>query len=348
MRYFTTALLLAASSSLFAQDVITWVDGTTTDRARVSDFNVIEIKWLGGGSSDKRSSDQVLDLSVAKVQETFKRGYAAKDQNAADTADMFLGVAREEMTKTPFLAQFGLWEAGKFLMEVGKEAEAFPIFDELMTKLPDSGFVPRAMAMKLDYYFATGKVKNAAKLAKDYRELATTKGFPIGYVNEADFYVVMSGAGGIKPAELRGQLENLMARTESSSPMVANRCRLQVANSWRLEGKIEEAQALYTRLAQAKIIDTSTLAGAMLGTGHLYLAKASGGDKEAYREAMLAFLHVYIDTPGASPDIIAEALYHGADAATKWGGNDHRLVAGRLRYMLRSDSRFNDTEWAKK
>ncbi len=349
MRHFTTALLFAAaSSSLLAQDVITWIDGTTTEHVRVSDFTVIEIKWLGGGNSDKRSSDQVLDVSVAKVLEAFKRGYAAKEQNAAETADMFLGVARQELTKTPFLAQFGLWEAGKFLMEVGNEDEAFPIFDELITKLPDSGFVPRAMAMKLDYYFATGKVKNATKFAKDYRELATTKGFPIGYINEANFYVVMSGAGGVKPAELRSQLENLTAQTETSSPMVANRCRLEVANSWRREGKLEEAQALYTRLTQAKIIDKSTLASAMLGTGHLHLAKANGGDTESYREAMLAFLHVYIDTPGASPDIVAEALFHGADAATKWGGNDHRLVAGRLRYMLRSDTRFSDTEWAKK
>ena len=216
MRYFTTALLLAASSSLFAQDVITWVDGTTTDRARVSDFNVIEIKWLGGGSSDKRSSDQVLDLSVAKVQETFKRGYAAKDQNAADTADMFLGVAREEMTKTPFLAQFGLWEAGKFLMEVGKEAEAFPIFDELMTKLPDSGFVPRAMAMKLDYYFTPDRKRGDS----DFEWAFAKTGF-----------VLKKGKGAI-PADLLGKL--LPEGTAAD----------EVRGEWQLTGKVGQRLVL--------------------------------------------------------------------------------------------------------
>jgi hypothetical protein len=344
-----TALLLAATVPVAAQDVITWIDGTTTDRARVSDFTTHEIKWTAGGSGDKKPSDQVMDLSVAKVRETYKRGYAAKEQNGAETPDLFLGVAREELAKSPFLAQFGLWEAAKFLMESGKEAEAFPLFDELITKLPESGFVPRALAMKIDYYLATGKGKSADKVAKDYKELATTKGFPNGHVHEASYYAIMAQAAtGGKLAELRGQLESLATLTESSYALVANRCRLQIAHSLRNEGKGEEALQLYNRLGQAKVIDKSTLAGAMLGTGHLHLAKGSDADKESFRSALISFLHVYIDTPEASPDIVAEALFHGADAAIKWGGSDHRLIAGRLRNMLRTDSRFSDTEWAKK
>jgi hypothetical protein len=95
-------------------------------------------------------------------------------------------------------------------------------------------------------------------------------------------------------------------------------------------------------------VDATTLAGAMLGTGHLQLAMGKDNDKEPYRAALLSFLHVYLDTGNAAPDVVAEALYHGAEAALKWGGNDHRLIAGRLRYLLRNDDRFSETEWVKK
>ncbi|MEZ5963926.1 MAG: tetratricopeptide repeat protein [Planctomycetota bacterium] len=350
MRPIPAWLFLAAAPALSAQDVIHWVDGTTTDRCRVSDFTVIEVKWQGGGGSDHKSSDQVVDLKVEKVLDRYKRGFDAKNNNAEDTPDLFLGVARQDLTKAPFMAQFGFWEAGKFLMEAGKAAEAFATFDELIQKLPDSGFVPRAYAMKLDYYLSSGKAKSADKLAKEYKELATTKGYPNGYLHEASFYGIMADAvaGTLKPNELRSQLQNLIAQTESSFPMVANRCRLQVADSWRREGKADEAMTMYERIAKEKVVDTTTLAGAMLGTGHIQFGKGTESDKEPYREAMLSFLHVYLDTPAASPDVVAEALYQASEAALKWGGTDHRMIAGRLRYMLRSDSRFGETEWAKK
>lgn len=350
MRPLSAWLLLAAVPALSAQDVITWADGTTTDRCRVSDFTVIEVKWQTGGGNDRKSSDQVVDLKVEKVLERYRRGFDAKQNNAEDTPDLFLGVARQDLTKAPFIAQFGYWEAGKFLIEAGKAADAFATFDELIQKLPDSGFVPRAYAMKLDYYLSTGKAKSADKLAKEYKDLATTKGYPNGYLHEASFYSIMADAvgGALKPNELRSQLDNLIAQTESSFPLVANRCRLQVANSWRQEGKMDEARSLYERIAKEKVVDNSTLAGAMLGIGHLQFAKGSESEKEAYREAMLSFLHVYIDTPNAGADVVAEALFQASEAALKWGGTDHRMIAGRLRYMLRSDSRYSGTEWAKK
>lgn len=350
MRSSAALFFFAACAPLAAQDVITWVDGTTTERCRVTDFTTLEVKWTAGSGSDRKSSDQVADLRVEKVRDVYRRGFASKEQMGSDTAENFIGIARQEMAKSPFIAQFGLWEAAKFLIEAGHEAEGFPILDELIEKLPDSGFVPRAYAMKLDYYLATGKAKSAETVAKAYHDAATTKGYPDGYVHEASYYVLLAKAagGGFKPNELRRELEVLASRTENSHPLVANRCRLQIAHILRQEGKPDEALALYNRICESKAVDQSTLAGAMLGIGHVHLARGNEVDKEPYREAMLAFLHVCIDTPNASPDIVAEALFHGAEAALKWGGTDHRLIHGRLRHMLRSDARYDDTEWAKR
>lgn len=342
--------LAAAAPALVAQDVITWVDGTTTDRCRVTDFTVIDIKFQVGGGSDRKSADLVYDLKVEKVVDKYRRAYDAKKNNQEDTPDLFLGIARQEIGKTPFMAQFGLWEAGKFLVESGKTAEGFAALDELIQKLPDSGFVPRAYALKLDYFLATGKAKSAEKIAKDFKDAAATSAYPAGFQREADYYAILADAAGgaVQPAQLRSRLENLIAQTEGPFPMLANRCRLHVANSLRQEGKAEEALALYERIGKEKAVDKTTLAGAMLGRGHLYLGKGNETEKEPYRDALLAFLHVYVDTGDASPDVVAEALYHGAEAAAKWGGTDHRVIAGRLRYLLRNDARFDDTEWAKK
>ncbi len=335
---------------LLAQDEIRWVDATTTERCRVSDFTVLEVKWQTGSGNDRKSSDQVASLRITAVEEKYRRGYAAREQSASDTPDQFLGVARTELAKSPFMAQFGFWEAGKILYEAGKTAEAFAVFDELIEKLPDSAYVPRALVLKLEYYLGSGKPKSAEKIAKDYNLLATTKSFPDGYLRESEYYLIMSQAagGGFKPADMRNQLDALSSKCEGRFPSVAHRCRLQVAHSLRGEGKLEEALAIYNRIIGDKTADRGSLAGAQLGLGHVQLAKASESNKDAYRAALMAFLRVYVDAQDAAPDLVAEALYYGYDASMKWGGTDHRLVAGRLRHVLRTDARFNETEWAKK
>lgn len=339
----------ALTAPLAAQDVIEWIDGTKTERVRVSDFNTLEIKWSSSGS-DKKPSDQVRELTVQKAREKFARGYAARDQKAGETAELFLGVAREELTKTPFLAQFGFWEAGRFLFDNGKEDEGIPIFDELITKLPDSGFVPRAYAMKIEYYLGSNKAKSADKVAKDYNSTALTKGYPDGYVRESELYMILAQAAGgaLKAGELRSQLEVLVTRTESSYPTICSRARVYVANSLRQEGKLDEAMQLYSKITEQKALDKATLALAMLGTGHIHLARATESNKEGYREALMAFLHVYVDAQDAGQDVVAEALFFGAEAAKKWGGVDSNLIAARLRGNLRNDARFNGSEWAKK
>lgn len=345
---FTAAALFVAVVP--AQDVISWVDASTTDRCRVSDFTVLEVKWQTGSGTDRKSSDLVASLQVTAVAEKYRRGYAAKEQNAADTPDQFLAVARAELPKSPFLAQFGFWEAGKILYEAGKPAEAFAVFEELIEKLPDSGFVPRAIALKLEYYLGGSKAKSAEKVARDYNLLATTKSFPDGYLRESEYYLIMAQAAGgsLKAADMRNQLDALSAKCEGRYPSVAHRCRLQVAHSLRGEGKLDEALSIYNRIIADKAADRTSLAGAQLGLGHVQLSRASESNKDAYRAALMAFLRVYVEAQDAAPDLVAEALYHGYDASLKWGGTDHRLVASRLRHVLRTDARFNETDWAKK
>lgn len=332
------------------QDSITWTDGSKVERSRILDFTVFEVRWQSGSGADKRSSDMVADLSVQRVLETYRRGFAEKDQNSRGCVDLFLGVARKELEKAPFMAQFGFWEAGKFLVEGGKEAEGFAILNELLEKMPDSGFAPRVFTTKLDYYMAVGKAKDAEAVAKSYTQTATTKAYPGGFLREAEFYTVMARAmvPNANLGEVRAQLERLAMSSEATYPAVAHRCRLHVANFLRQDGKIEEAMALYSKIAEAKVIDTTTRAGALLGIGHVHMSRGSDTSTEPYRNALLSFLRVYIDTPAASPDVVAEALFHGAQAAMKWGGADHRNMTGRLRFILRTDDRYSETEWAKK
>jgi hypothetical protein len=83
---------------------------------------------------------------------------------------------------------------------------------------------------------------------------------------------------------------------------------------------------------------------ALLGLGHTRLAAGGPTDTEPYRDALLAFLRVYLEAPGSSAELKAEALYHGSLAAEKWRGPDAGAMAASLRGYLRRD--FPASPWA--
>ena len=75
-------------------------------------------------------------------------------------------------------------------------------------------------------------------------------------------------------------------------------------------------------------------AGAWLGLGLCQFNAASASNKDLYRQALLSFLRVYLETPNAPASMIAEALKRGSESARKWGGQDASRMGGLLEYRL--------------
>ncbi len=348
MRKLSTALcLVALAPAAFAQnDKIIWTDGTVADRVKVLDYTWDKIKFRKGGSTEQRSADAVARVIVAKVDDAYRRAYGAT--NDSEKYSAFLTEADKLAKKDPFLAQFGYIEAARLLRRNGQMGEAFTLLEEkIQSQLPDSGFYPEVFRFKLDYYLGQGKDKasSAATVAKKFRDTAVQKGWPDGFVHEADYYglMVQVADGSVSGNQLEGKLKGLLGRTEGSFPQVAGRIKVQLADSQRQANQIDDARKTYQDLVDNSP-DEATRAQALLGLGHTYFAEGDSTNTEPYRQALLLFLRVYLEAPNAPDELRAEALYHGSLSSEKWRGRDSGAMARRLRGLLRRD--YPESTWA--
>lgn len=350
MNRLSTLVVLAATVSAAAQDDrIYWVDGTVTEKVTVTGFDQAQVRYKTRSDEENASSDRVARLEVEKVKEEYKRAYGAGTDE--DRYRYFIGKADELIAKSDqFLGQFGLIEAIRLQMSVGQPAEGFAVFDKMLKELPQSGFIPEGYRLKLQYYLGSKSGASSAKtVAATYVKEATQNGWPNGFVHEAGFYEIMAEAAGgqLQPEALVAKLKALLTQVEGGFPSVANQVKLQIANVQLSAKQLDEAKKIFEDLAnQSSSTDEATLAGAELGLGHIYFEQGDPSKTEPYRDALLAFLRVYLVHKQAPSATRAEALYYAAEACDKWRGPDAAAMARRLRGYLRRD--FGDSEWAKR
>jgi hypothetical protein len=112
---------------------------------------------------------------------------------------------------------------------------------------------------------------------------------------------------------------------------------MSIADELLRSGDAAGARAIWQPIVDAPVADATARAGAWLGLGRIALQAGTAEDRAPWRQAMLLFLRVGIDTPDAAPHLQAAALLLAAQAAGKWGGEDSRVVAARCRAALLAD-----------
>lgn len=342
-----TALLIgviaAISGPLAAQDTITWTDGTTTKNVTVTGFNLREVEYKSRGVTETKSSDHVAILDITKVKDKYKRAYGA---SFGDRVGQFLMIA-ESLKKDPFLCQFGYHEAAQMLLANGQYGDAFGVLADLEAACPDSGYLPLTFRAKLDFYLSREQKKDVAAVAAKYSTATQTQGYPSGYALEANYYRGLARAmnGELNVEQLRKEMSSIVRQADPNFPLVASRARLAIADSLRAEGKKDEAKREYTDLIGDEKTVSMVRNSAWLGMGHVHVSAGSSADKGPFRDALLAFLRVYLDEE-SNDAIKAEALYWGSEAAKKWGGEG----AGRYAKVLRGRllNQHAESPWAKK
>jgi tetratricopeptide (TPR) repeat protein len=327
---------LLHAPALVAQDKIYWTDGTVEDKTRVSSFTVNQVEFRGKNGPDAKPANLVEDIELAKVKDEYARAIGASLDERAGT---FLDIAKRLKDSDPFLAQFGYWEAAKFLREQGEPEQAILALDQLRKDLPNSGFVREYYRYKLEYYMGRDKLSDASTVADQYSLDAQTKGFPKGYVVESSYYKTLIDArkDQSSPATLRDGMQRIL-QSAAGMPALRARIQLQIANTYRYEDALDQAEEGYREIAESDSVPADALAGAHVGIGHVLLKR---GDNRA---AMLSFLRAYMlyeDAPGYAP----EALHYGAVAAKGWDGPDARLIQRRLLGRLKRD--YPESEFAK-
>jgi tetratricopeptide (TPR) repeat protein len=340
-----TAALGIAGAASAQKDRIVLTDGSVIDGVQVTSFDLRNVEFKRRGTSESKSTDQVASLEVQKVKDAFRRAYSSIGTNEAP--GNFLQEA--ERQSDVFLKQFGYQEAARLFLKNGQYAEAFQVLEELASKCPDSGFLPMTHQAKLDYYLSQGKAKagDASTVAKRYSLAASTQGYPQGFILESRFYETMAqaAAGGLTPDRLRSTLRSIQNEA-GAYPNVSNRCRVQIAETLRAENKVDEARSEFEGLLERDGISQAVQAQAWLGLGNCQFAAGTPSNREPFRDALLSFLRIVVESDGADASTVAEALYMGAQAADKWGGEDAGRMGRVLRGRLKRD--YPDSEFARR
>lgn len=326
------------------KDTVVLTDGTTFKNVKITKYDVETIEWRKSNSVETRASDKVAEVTCDRVTEIYRRAYSLG--NSPEAAGTFIDEAAKQ--EDPFLKQFGYYEAAQLRMIEGNVAQAFAVFAELRKQVPTSAFTIEEYRTKFDYYTGLGKdgAVNSKKVATAYRNEAATK-LSRGFQVEAQLYLVIADLlGGQADAnQIKDDIDRVVSDA-SGFPNVRQRAMLVKADLLRSSSDLSGASELYEELLEEKYSTNLVRGGALLGRGHVQLKRGTPGDKEPFREALLAFLRVYVEREGLAPSTVAEALFFGKQAANSWGGEDSNRMAGYLQFRLERD--YPETTWAKR
>lgn len=346
MRALTFGLpLLLALPVLGQDDRIVQTNGEAIEGAKVTSFDITEVRYQKGGGSQQLPADQVARLELAKFDDVFKRGVAANDPG------LYLTTARERLEKKdPLMAQLGLARAAEISLANGDDESvrtAFSIYDELQKSIPNAGTLPEVYRGKFDYYAGKGDFGNALTVARRYQNDAVAGAWPHGFQVEAEFLVALAegGSGKLDKKAFQNRLRDLLNRT-ASYPKTSGRINIHLADSMREAGDAAGARKIYEALVDKSGIDDNTRAGALLGLGYLEFGKGDASNKDPYKEALLNFLRAYLTTSKAYDVVHAEALYNAALSADRWQGEEYQRIRGRCKWILVNDKKYSGTRWA--
>jgi hypothetical protein len=336
------ALLLATLPALAQSDSILKINGETIDGVKVQSFDIRELKYQKGAGSESLPTDQVAKVELGRLKDVYRRGFGEKD------AKLMVGEARNQLAaKNNLMAQFGFVEAARMFLDYGGNENVgfgFDCLNELQKGIPDAGLLPEIYRIKFEYYMGAGS-PDALVVAKKYRDDSVGSGWPIGLSMEGEFYVALADKSGDQKT-FQGRMREVLAKALGTQPQIANRANVMLAHSLRETGETEGARKIYDDVAGKDAVDQNSRAGAYIGLGHLKMAEGTAANKAAFREALLLFLRVRLETKDCWGSLQAEALYNAMLAAEKWGGDEASMLRNRCGYLLKSE--FAGSEYAER
>jgi tetratricopeptide (TPR) repeat protein len=251
--------------------------------------------------------------------------------------------AREQLAaKNTLLAQLGFLGAAARFFDAGEPAKATAVLEEVRKAIPDAGVIPELYRRRFEYYLGLGApgARDAALVGKQYQSDALRGAWSSGFVAQAELFLVLAEPD---RADFQGKLRAVVASADAH-PLIANRARIELAHCLRKNKDFEAARSIYDEVQHRDGVDADSRAGALLGLGLLLLDQAKTPDPAVFKQALLLFLRVRLETREAR-SLHAEALYHAIVAADKWRGPEYTSIMGRCRRQLLDE--FPSTQWAK-
>jgi tetratricopeptide (TPR) repeat protein len=324
-----------ALSAAAQDDSVLLHDGSRVDAVRIDSYDVFTLRYSKGGNTTV-AADQVAKITLGKFSDVYRRGLA--------DPSLMLTLAREQLAaKNTLMAQMGFLHAAARLFDAGEPAKATAVFEEVQKAIPAAAVLPELYRRKFEYYssLGAGSLRDAAQVGKQYRSDAVSGSWPKGFLAEAELFLVLAEPDAV---DFQGKLRAVVARSDAA-PLIGNRARIELANCLRRGKDFEAARRIYDEVQNRDGVDANSRAAALLGLGLLLLDEAKTADTAVFKQALLLFLRVRLETRDARAALHAEALYRAIVTADKWRGPEYTLIIGRCRRLLLDE--FPSTEWAK-
>ncbi len=342
----TTCLLLALTGATVAQDdVITWDDGTKT-KCDIVRFDAKNIEYKVKGQRKTDPAHRVAEIRIKKLVEDV--------YNRAITPEDYLTTVDEQLkAKNELAAAYGYWKAAELFLAEDKVNSAVTALGELDKKIPNSPWTPRYFEVRYRYYISDKKrQKDAMSVAEKYESEAIRRNWSRGFEHQAKFFMAVAEAasGKMTKEAVESKVRQIMGDTDGTAGFVFKEARVFLADFYRQNRDYAKAAKEYESILEQPNLPPDVLGRAHLGLGYIqYERGVTDKDKEAFHQAYLSFLRVYILAKDAPPELVAEALYQAAQAVDAWGGlPTSKAEAARLRGRLRLRSPWKETSWAQK
>ena len=339
------ASVLAAPGLKAQKDTIELRNGKVLRNVAVESWTAKEIKWKGKDGAKSLPAHEVKEASLSKVQMVFAR--------LGNDPGTFYEEAKSE--KDPLISAACYHNAAMLYFQDGKDSEMLTALQELDEKHPQSPYTPEYYRWKIRYYLGRQKpsYKDAMSIAQKYGDAARTRSWSRAYEYDAEYWekMVEAASGKTDADGWVKDLKDIIGKTESSAPFVADVARADMGDALRGQKKYAEAKEVYQQLEARSGVSANVRARMFRGLGYIAMEQAlTSNNKEDMHEALKNFLKIFLNCKdGADPELVAEGLYQAAKACEQWNELPScKLMAARLRGRLKLRSPWKETSWAEK
>lgn len=307
---FLAALLL---SSAALADRIHTTDGKTLDEVEIVNETLSGVLYKAKGKSGEQSvpADQVLRVEfTSKVPGLIDSAHSdLNDGNLESAAGSFEDFAesvlsgnnkKDRQAWAPAYALYRAIETNQAIASKESFEKVIALADQLITKCPESRYVPQAYVAKAGAQRDLAKGKDAAETIGMLKGLVQSKALSDAFRLQAELLEVEISS--LKGQQKRDRLIEIGGQAGSQYPMVRNRARVLEAET-HIEGENKDfakARKIYEAVIKDPKADEGTLAGAYTGMGDCLFQEAvdklrANGDASAIlKDAVLNYLRVVV------------------------------------------------------
>ena len=162
-----TSLVPALLTALAAADTIHTTEGRTITDCTVVEESLLEVTYRRGGSSrTTMPASEVLRIEFTTMPPLVDRAETAvaDDQvfDAVNDLTVYLEGALNKLdngsrVRPAWAPAYAAWRLAELNASMGKVAETLGATDKLLSKFPDSRYVPAALLLKAEVQFAGGE-----------------------------------------------------------------------------------------------------------------------------------------------------------------------------------------------